>query len=101
MISCLGLIHHLTLGLGKSFAEVASVLHPLCQDVLLVEFVSFEDDLIRNNNDFFPNIAKWNAETYSVEALLHAFEPFFHLQQSLPSTPAQSRSLLLFKAIGK
>lgn len=101
MISCLGLMHHLTLGMGKSFAEIAEVLHRLCQKILLLEFVSLDDHLIYENPSFFPNISKWNTNTYSVNALLQAFEPLFHLQQSLPSSPVQSRSLLLFKPVDK
>lgn len=101
MVSCLGLLHHLTLGLGKSFAEIADVLRQLCQKFLLIEFVALDDPLVHENPDFFPNLNQWNPSTYSIDTMLKAFSPFFHLQQIFPSTPAKSRTLLLLDNIGK
>ncbi len=101
MVSCLGLLHHLTLGLGKSFTEIAKVLRSLCQKSLLIEFVALDDVLIHENPDFFPNLNQWNPSTYSIDTMLKAFKPFFHLQQIFPSTPAKSRTLLLLDVIKK
>lgn len=99
MVSCLGLLHHLTLGLGKSFADIAGVLKEVARRWLLVEFVALDDPLIGESPDFFSRVQCWNAKTYSIPAFLKACAPYFRLCRQLPSTPASSRTLLLLERL--
>ena len=98
LVSCLGLVHHLTLGMGKSFEEIAKILRDVCKEFLLLEYVPFDDPLIVSEQNFFSSIADWNEEKYSLNALLMAFSPFFKLEQELMSTP-DNRKLLLFRIV--
>jgi SAM-dependent methyltransferase len=95
-VLCLGLLHHLTLGLGKSFADVFAQLSALTRNALILEFVDLEDRLVREDPDFFPNISAWTGETYSLKAVRQAGAAFFSRCSELPSTPAESRTLLVF-----
>lgn len=53
-VIALGIIHHLTLGMGLGFDELLDKLTPLCEKQLIVEFVDAEDAMIQNEPDFFP-----------------------------------------------
>ncbi|EMG38415.1 hypothetical protein PCS_00713 [Desulfocurvibacter africanus PCS] len=96
-VSCLGLFHHLTLGMGKSFADVFAVLARLAERVLILEFITLDDPLIRQNPDFFPCLDQWNEQTYAFERVLDAASGCFTLRNRLTSTPADTRSILVFE----
>lgn len=53
-VIALGIIHHLTLGLGLTFEEVLNRLLPLCEKQLVIEFVDATDAMIQNEPSFFP-----------------------------------------------
>jgi hypothetical protein len=63
----LGIIHHLTLGLGLSFEQVLDRLIPLCEKQLIIEFVDANDPMIQNEPSFFPAY-------YQNKALLQGYE---------------------------
>lgn len=96
VVLCLGLLHHLTLGMGKSFAEVASILTPLAQKVLILEFIELDDPLIVNEPAFFPNRSKFAQGEYSKEACLKCFSEDFELENVTLSHP-QSRALIIMR----
>jgi hypothetical protein len=96
-VLCLGLLHHLTLGLRKNFAAVFEQLSALTRNTLILEFVSLEDRLVCEDPDFFPNISAWNRDTYSVDAVKQAGAVFFSQCSELSSTPSESRTLLVFR----
>jgi SAM-dependent methyltransferase len=52
-VIALGIIHHLTLGLGLTFEEVLDQLIPLCEKQLVIEFVDASDAMIQNEPSFF------------------------------------------------
>jgi hypothetical protein len=96
-VLCLGLLHHLTLGMGKSFTEIFEKLDALTLSTLVLEFVEWEDKLIQGEQGFFPNLSRWNKETYNLETVKHVAARFFKHCSQLPSTPAESRILLVLK----
>lgn len=96
LVCCLGLVHHLTLGMGKSFAEIFSVLEKLTKKTLLIEFVELHDVMIRDDPSFFPSLAQWSEVSYSKNLFCESAAQFFSCRSVLPSTPVQSRSLYVF-----
>jgi SAM-dependent methyltransferase len=53
-VIALGIIHHLTLGVGLSFNEILDKLMPLCRKQLVVEFIDSDDEMIQSEPTFFP-----------------------------------------------
>lgn len=53
-VIALGIIHHLTLGLGLSFNEILDKLMPLCRKQLVIEFIDSDDEMIQSEPSFFP-----------------------------------------------
>lgn len=96
MVFCLGLFHHLTLGLGKSMEEVFKILASLTKQVLLLEFVDMKDSLVIENPDFFQNISKWNSDNYNQQEVIKEGLKHFDAFQILPSFP-NTRAILVFK----
>jgi SAM-dependent methyltransferase len=96
-VLCLGFLHHLTLGLGKNFADVFEQLSALTRNTLILEFVSLEDRLVREDPDFFQKISVWTRETYNLDAVKQAGVAFFSQCSELSSTPSESRTLLVFR----
>ena len=96
VVLCLGLVHHLILGEGKSIAEVLSILSKLTNDTLVLEFVEFNDQLIMNNRSFFANIDKYTSDTYNLEVFVASCRKHFVEVEILASTP-NTRKLLVCK----
>lgn len=85
----LGLLHHLTLGDGRSFEDVLSVLADLTREFLVIEFVELADPLVSGNPGYFARLAEWDNENYAVERLVQAAAAHFDLvsvEDSHPST---------------
>ena len=97
MIFCLGLLHHLTLGLGKTFHDVFAVLSALSAKVIVAEFIAMDDWAIAAQPDFFPSLAKWSCASYAMENAISAASRFGLRCTVLPSTPARTRHLLVFE----
>jgi len=94
LVMCLGLFHHLTLGLGKSFSELLNKLLQLCNKILIIEFVDLNDNLIKSDPDFFPLIQQWNTESYSLNNLIELIN-LKELKYSIfDSFPVSSRHLI-------
>ena len=53
-VIALGILHHLSLGLGLSFDQILDILVPLAKNTILIEFVDTNDPLIINDPEFFP-----------------------------------------------
>ncbi|MHC1739545.1 MAG: SAM-dependent methyltransferase [Anaerolineaceae bacterium] len=92
LVLALALVHHLAIAnnvplgsIAESFAKIG--------EYLLIEFVPKEDSqvkrLLRTRADIF--------HQYTLEGLLHAFEPYFKLVKQTPIANSQ-RTMLLFKA---
>ena len=95
LVLVLGLLHHLVLGEGRPLGEVFATLGRLARKTLVVEFVSLEDDKIREDPGFFPNLHRFDADTYSLDRVREAGLRHFAKVQTLPSHPS-SRTLLVF-----
>lgn len=64
MVLALGLVHHLVLGKGFGFLQIAQMLDSFSNRQLLVEFVGRDDRLIQAEPGFFP---AYNAEPHGFE----------------------------------
>jgi SAM-dependent methyltransferase len=95
LVLVLGLLHHLVLGEGRPLGEVFATLSRLARKTLVVEFVSLEDDKIREDPAFFPSLRSFDATTYNLERAREAGLRHFAKVETLPSHPA-SRTLLVF-----
>ena len=96
LVLCLGLIHHLVLGMGKEIDEVLKILSKISRKSLLLEFVSLNDPLIVNEPTFFQNLHKYNKNNYSLEEVIMIGKKYFLSVEILTSHP-ESRNLILFK----
>jgi 23S rRNA U2552 (ribose-2'-O)-methylase RlmE/FtsJ len=97
LVLCLGLIHHLILGRGHTFEQVAEILHAYTSSILVLEFVEIDDDKIRSETDFFPNYLSSN-QGYSFNELVKAFQKFFELVEVRESNP-KTRQILVFRKL--
>jgi hypothetical protein len=95
LVLVLGLLHHLILGEGRSLDDVFGILHRLATRTLVVEFVGLEDAKVRDEPDFFPNLRKFDASVYNVDAVVRAARKHFARVEVLPSHPA-TRCILVF-----
>ena len=97
VVLCLALMHHLTLGLGLGLEKVLEVLFALTKRVLVLEFTDLDDPLIVADPSFFPNLAQWNADSYSREAVQNIALKSGFTCTVAPSTPAETRCLLILE----
>ena len=95
LVLVLGLLHHLVLGEGRRLDEVFATLSRLAQRTLVVEFVALEDEKIRDDPGFFPNLRRFDATTYNLEQVRAAGLRHFSSVELRPSHP-DSRTLLVF-----
>ena len=96
LVCCLGLLHHLVLGEGRSLREVLEVLSALARRTLVIELIALDDPLIRENPGFFPSLTQHSAATYSLDALLEAGQPVFRTFTVMESHP-DTRTLVVFE----
>lgn len=75
-VIALGIIHHLTLGVGLSFRVILNKLIPLCRKQLIIEFIDPDDEKIQGEPTFFP--AYFNNKAiildYKMESLVNMIE---------------------------
>ena len=90
-VIALGIIHHLTLGLGLSFIEILDKLMPLCRKQLVIEFIDPSDEMIQSEASFFPAyfndrsiISSYNMQTLTSLIETHGFE--VSVRSSHPAT---------------
>jgi SAM-dependent methyltransferase len=96
LVCCLGLLHHLVLGEGRSLREVLEILATLARRTLVIELITLDDPLIRENPGFFPKLTQHSAATYSLDALLEAGQPMFRTFTVMESHP-DTRTLVVFE----
>jgi precorrin-6B methylase 2 len=95
LVLVLGLVHHLVLGEGRSIDSVFEVLSKLAKKTLVLEFVALEDDKVRGDPAFFPNLSRFDATTYNLDMVLQAGRRHFSSAEVRASRPA-TRTLLVF-----
>jgi hypothetical protein len=95
LVLVLGLLHHLVLGEGHPIEVVFEVLGRLAKKTLVLEFVSIDDDKIRDDPAFFPNLSKFDASTYNLDMVLQAGRRHFPSVERRASHPA-TRTILVF-----
>lgn len=94
MVLCLGLLHHLILGMGKTLDEVFRILSDVTGSLLVLEYVDLEDDLIKAEPTFFKNLEKAK-HNYHVDYVVEAGKKCFSKVKTLSSHP-DTRKLLVF-----
>ena len=95
-IMCLGLIHHLVLGMGHEISFVFQVLSQMTKKSILLEFVDINDQLIKSEPLFFKNIYKYNESSYNIDLVIKEGKKFFKNVEVFDSHP-ETRKLMLFK----
>jgi SAM-dependent methyltransferase len=95
LVLVLGLLHHLVLGEGRSIEDVFATLSRLAERTLVVEFVSLDDEKIREDPAFFPNLLRFDVGTYNLDLVREAGLRHFAKVEVQPSHPG-SRTLLVF-----
>lgn len=96
MVLALALVHHLALGQGHPFDEIAAIFAKLSTKYLCVEFVDLRDQMIASDRAFFPayNASPDSFTWYSKENFITALGWHFDSIEEIPSYP-ESRTLLL------
>jgi SAM-dependent methyltransferase len=95
VVLVLGLLHHLVLGEGRAIESVFATLGRLAERTLVVEFVSLDDEKIREDPGFFPNLRRFDVGTYNLELVREAGLQHFARVEVQASHPG-SRTLLVF-----
>ncbi|MEO5588167.1 MAG: class I SAM-dependent methyltransferase [Gemmatimonadaceae bacterium] len=96
MVLALAIVHHLTLGQGLTFAEVATILAGLSTKYLCVEFVGMDDAMVVGDPAFFPahHAAPDAFGWYDAEGFVAALREHFSNIEVVPSFP-DTRQLLI------
>jgi hypothetical protein len=96
MVLALALVHHLALGRGLSFNEIARRLSDFTKEYLLVEFVAREDKLIVGEPSFFPafNANPRQFDWYTLDNFLQELGLYFR-QIEITEPSAGSRVILI------
>jgi len=96
LVLCLGLLHHLVLGMGREIGTVIEVLATLTVSHLVLEFVSLKDPLVQDYPSFFPKINQYCESTYNLHIIIDEGKRFFKLVQVMESEN-KARQLILFE----
>lgn len=96
MVLCLALTHHLILGMGMDIDEIMKILSSLSNKILILEFVSLDDNLIRGEPSFFKNLYKFSHDTYNLNIFISIGKKYFTDCEVLDSN-SDTRKLLVFK----
>ena len=96
LILCLGLIHHLVLGMGHEISFIFQVLSQMTNKSVLLEFIGINDPLIKDEPAFFRNLYKYNERTYNFDLIINEGKKFFKYVEVFGSHPG-TRKLILFK----
>lgn len=96
LVCCLGLLHHLVLGEGRSLRDALEVLAVLARRTLAIELITLDDPLIKENPSFFPKLTQTSAPMYNLDALLDAGRSMFRAATVMESHPA-TRTLVVFE----
>ena len=96
-VLCLGLLHHLILGEGRSLANVFGILSKLTRKTLVLEYIEKEDALIRQEKSFFKHLENSSANAYNIDAVLKQIKRYFKTYEILNSHPATRKILVCRK----
>jgi len=96
LVMCLGLLHHLILGMGLDIALVFKVLSKMTKKSILLEFVDINDPMIIGEPSFFRNLYKYDKSNYNIDIIIKNGEKFFKKVEVLDSHP-ETRKLIYFK----
>jgi SAM-dependent methyltransferase len=96
MTLALAIVHHLALGQGLSFEQIAQLFDNLSEKFVCVEFVEMNDRMITSEPEFFPayNAARDNYGWYTRENFVAALRAHFNSVEELPSYP-DTRTMLV------
>jgi SAM-dependent methyltransferase len=96
MVIALAIVHHLALGQGHSFDEIAAIFDRLATKYLCVEFVDIQDPMVTGERTFFPayNSAPDNFTWYAKENFIAALKWHFNDIEEVQSHP-ETRTLLI------
>jgi len=95
LVLVLGLVHHLVLGEGSAIGDVLALLARLTRKTLVLEFIALDDDKIRGDPGFFPNLARFDAASYNLDLVAQAGRRHFSRVDVRPSHPG-TRTILVF-----
>ncbi|QQR49680.1 hypothetical protein IPF37_02450 [bacterium] len=96
VVLCLGLLHHLVLGMNEKLEHVLSILAMLTHKALVLEFVALDDSMIVTDPNFFKHLSKYSLKTYNIDRVLEEGKKFFRNAVLLPSHP-ETRQLIIFE----
>jgi SAM-dependent methyltransferase len=99
MVLALAVVHHLALGQGLSFDQIAAIFAALSKKYLCAEFVALNDPMITSDPAFFPAYARspGTFEWYSLETFIAALRVHFVSVEVAPSHPATRVMVVLSK----
>lgn len=99
-VIALGIIHHLVLGLGMNFEGVLDALIGLCRQRIIIEFVTADDAMIKNEPSFFSAYSRDPKliESYDMQTLIKLAEDRGFMVQVRSSYP-ETRKLLIFEKV--
>ena len=95
LVMVLALLHHLILGEGKELNYIFKVLRKLTKKTLILEFVDLEDEMIKNEPNFFGNLNRFNRDNYNLDLIVKSGLLNFNSVQVMESHP-ETRKLLIF-----
>jgi hypothetical protein len=96
MVLALGLFHHLVLGEGRAIGDVIALLAKLARKILVLEFITLNDEKIVNEPSFFPNLERFDVESYCLEKVTETGGRFFSSFYIWDSHP-ETRKILVFE----
>jgi len=95
LVLCLALSHHLILGEGLEIKNIIRQLADLTNKTLVLEHIELDDELIKNDPNFFRNIAKFNPQNYNIDVVIKEGMNHFSSYVIKDSHP-NSRKLIIF-----
>jgi SAM-dependent methyltransferase len=95
VVLCLGLLHHLVLGMGRELDFVFEILSRLTRRTLVLEFVDLKDKLVQGEPSFFKNINRYSEINYNMNIVIAAGLKYFKSVRIADSDP-ETRKLLIF-----
>lgn len=95
LVLCLALSHHLILGEGIEIKKIIKQLADLTNKTLVLEHIELNDELIKNDPNFFKNIAKFNSQNYNIDLVIKEGMNYFSNYLIKDSHP-NSRKLIIF-----
>jgi SAM-dependent methyltransferase len=95
LVLVLGLLHHLVLGEGNSIDGVFETLSQMTRKTLVLEFIALDDEKIRDEPGFFPNLKRFDVSNYNLQMVLDAGRRHFVTVDIRASHP-DTRTILVF-----